>query len=122
MNPMNEIQKDVLQFARERRTLLLLVAAPILVLAIMSAVFSGDSTLPKQVSIGVCDLDNSNASSLFIAGLANNSDVRSYPAAANCSAVLESDVRAGHLAAGLAIPNGFEDGIRQGVSQNISLF
>ena len=106
---------------REGRTLVLLVAAPLLVLLIMGGIFSGDSTLVGKTTIGVCDLDNSNASTFFVNGIMNSSEIINYGNGADCSLNMEQDVRAGRLVAGLVIPEGFGAGLEQGISQNISV-
>ena len=117
----SEIEKDAKQFMRERRTLILLVAAPLLVLFVMGAIFSGDSTLAGKTAIGICDLDGSNSSSLFVSGIANSSGVIDYGNGTNCSSSMEMDVRKGKLAAGIVIPAGFENGILLGDTQNVSM-
>lgn len=117
----SEIGKDARQFLREGRTLLLLVAAPLLVLLVMGTIFSGDSTLVGKTAIGICDLDNSNASLFFVGGILNSSDIISYGAGAGCHSGMENDVQSGKLAAGIVIPSGFGAGIENGNSQNISV-
>lgn len=121
MNLINEIEKDAKQFLREGRTLMLMVAAPLLVLLIMGWIFSGDSTLVGKTAIGVCDLDSSNASIIFVSGITNSSEIISYGNGADCSLGMEQDVRSGKLAAGLVIPAGFGAGMEQGDTQNMSL-
>ena len=69
MNLLSEIGKDARQFMREGRTLMLLVAAPLLVLLVMGSIFSGDSQLVGKTAIGICDLDSSNASVYFVNGI-----------------------------------------------------
>ncbi|VVB65368.1 Chromosome partition protein Smc [Candidatus Gugararchaeum adminiculabundum] len=122
MNLLSEIKKDGKQFLRERRTLLLMVIAPLLVLLIMSAIFSGNSTQVNTVAIGVCDLDQSNASQFFISGMENSSQVRAYSAGKGCEALLKKEVTEGRLAAGIVLPEGFEAGITLGATQNISMY
>ena len=121
LNLPSEIEKDAKQFLREGRTLMLLIAAPLLVLLVMGAIFSGDSTLVGKTAIGVCDLDNSNASAFFLGGITNSSEIIDYGKAENCSSIMERDVSSGKLAAGLVIPEGFGAGMEQGDTQNISL-
>lgn len=60
MNLISEIQKDARQFVRERRTLLLMIAAPLLVLFIMGAIFSSSLAQTGKSAIGICDLDLKN--------------------------------------------------------------
>ncbi|VVC72041.1 Chromosome partition protein Smc [uncultured archaeon] len=106
---------------RERRTLLLLVVAPLLVLFILSLVFSGNSLQAKAAEIGVCDLDGSNSSQFFIESIGNRSPARLYPKGDGCASSLEEDVRGGRIIAGIVVPAGFGEGIEAGRTQNISL-
>lgn len=121
LNLPSEIEKDAKQFLREGRTLALLVAAPLLVLLVMGGIFSGDSTLVGKTAIGVCDLDNSNASAFFVSGIMNSSEIIDYGKGTDCGSSMEHDVRTGKLAAGLVIPAGFGAGMEQGDTQNISM-
>ena len=117
----SEIEKDAKQFLREKRTLMLLIVAPLLVLFTMGAIFSGDSTLVGKSAIGVCDLDQSNSSKFFLSGINESSEIVRYAETAGCGAELGADVREGKLAAGIIIPAGFEAGMETGEPQGISL-
>ena len=121
MNLPSEIEKDAKQFMREGRTLMLLVAAPLLVLFVMGSIFSGDSALVGKTAIGICDLDNSNASIFFVNGIMNSSEIINYGNGADCPLTMEKDVRAGKLVSGLVMPAGFGDGMERGSTQNISM-
>ena len=121
MNLPSEIEKDAKQFLRERRTLVLLVVVPLLILLTMGGVFSGDSTLVGKTAIGICDLDQSNASIFFVNGIMNSTEIIGYGKSADCRSNMERDVRTGKLAAGLVIPQGFGAGMEQGSTQNISM-
>ncbi len=120
MNLISEIGKDARQFMRERRTLLLLIAAPLLVLFIISAIFN-ESLAQKGGAMGVCDLDRTNASTLLVNGIRNASEIQDYGIGSDCGTKLIRDVNGGRLSAGLIIPNGFEQGIQMGETQNITL-
>ena len=121
MNLLSEIGKDARQFMREGRTLMLMVAAPLLVLLVMGSIFSGDSTLVGKTAIGICDLDSSNASTFFVSGITNATGIINYGSSSDCSSKMEQDVRSGKLAAGLVIPAGFGAEMEQGNTQNISI-
>ena len=121
MNLLSEIEKDAKQFLRERRTLLLLVAVPLIVLMTMGVIFSGDSTLVGKTAIGICDIDGSNSSIFFVNGIKNSSEIIDYGKASDCRLRMEQDVRTGKLAAGIVIPEGFGAGMEQGNTQNISM-
>lgn len=121
MNLLSEIGKDARQFMRERRTLLLLVAVPLLILLTMGGIFSGDSALVGKTAIGICDLDKSNSSAFFLGGIMNSTEIIDYGKGEGCRPAMELDVRTGKLAAGLVIPEGFEAGMEKGSTQDISI-
>lgn len=121
MNLLNEISKDYGQFMRDGRALFLMLAVPILVIIILGVVFSGSTLELKKTAFGYCDLDKSNSSMLFISGIASNTELKEYSAEKNCGIALNSDVKSGKLTAALIIPPGFEDGIRSGNTQHITI-
>lgn len=122
MNLINEIQKDWNQFMREGRTLLLMLIAPLMVIVILNAIFSGTDIELQKISMGFCDLDNSNSSQLFISGIVNYTELKDYSTRENCSGVLSNDVKTGKLVAAIVIPNGFEKGILKGETQKIEIY
>lgn len=123
MKLLAEIEKDGKTFLRERRTLALLLAAPLMVLLVLAGVF-GKPTAEKALpaSIGLCDLDQSGASSLFIDSISSHSNIIDYSREKSCGDYVRSEVSRGQLAAAIIIPNGFQDGIEAGISQNITVF
>ncbi|MEM4366763.1 MAG: ABC transporter permease [Candidatus Anstonellales archaeon] len=121
MNIISEIEKDSKQFMREAKTLMLMAVAPLLILFILGAVFSGSLAQVGRSAIGICDLDNSNASQLFISGIKDSSEAVEYIGNSSCAYLLEKDIKDGKLAAGIVIPNGFEQGIMEGKTQKIAL-
>lgn len=121
MDLLSEVQKDALQFARERRTLLLLITAPVLVLMVMGAIFGGGPAQAGKTAIGLCDLDQSSTSQLFVAGIRNSSTITDFGAGEDCAQRMDNEVRGGRLAAGLVIPKGYEQGLTEGRTQNISV-
>lgn len=110
------------QFFRERRTLILLFAVPILVLLILGGVFGRTSTEVDRSEIGLCDLDNSEISQIFVAGIENNTRIIDYSSKIDCSSFVRSEVLEGRLSAAIVIPEGFESGITRGVSQNLTVY
>ena len=105
---------------REGRTLLLMVAAPLIVLFVMGLIFSSNPSQSGRSAIGICDLDQTNASHLFTSSIQNASDIIDYGFQPDCPAVLEKNVTDGRISAGLIIPLGFEAGITSGDTQNIT--
>ncbi|VVC01145.1 Chromosome partition protein Smc [uncultured archaeon] len=122
MNLLSEIEKDAKQFLREQRTLLLLAAAPVFVLFMLGAIFSNTSAEIGKTTLGVCDLDHSSISKLFVAGLANNTNILDYSNLLYCRDTAEKEVREGRLAAAVLIPAGFQKGIEKGNTQNVTIF
>lgn len=118
----SEIEKDSKQFFRERRTLVLLFAAPVIVLLILGGVFGKTSAEIGRAEIGFCDLDNSSISNLFVSGITNNTKIVDYNNFPDCDYLAEKDVMEGRLAAAIVIPKGFERGIERGESQNLTVY
>jgi len=123
MKLLAEIEKDGKTFLRERRTLILLVAAPLIVLLVLAGVF-GKATTEKALPafIGLCDMDQSEASALFIESVSSHSNILDYSDEENCGNFVHSQVSQGKLSAAIIIPKGFQEGIASGVSQNMTVF
>jgi len=117
----NEVRKDALQFVRERRTLILLFAAPIIVLLILGGVFGRTTAEIGGTIIGMCDLDLSNVSQLFVSGLENNTKITDYSNMSGCDSFVRQEVNEGRLASAVIIPVGFQKNIEEGKSQNITI-
>ncbi len=122
MNLRNEIEKDAKQFFRERRTLVLLFIAPIIVLMILGGVFGRTSAEIGGTEIGLCDTDGSEISGLFVNGISNNTRIMDYSNTSGCMGIVEDEVREGRLAAAIVIPKGFGDRIEKGESTNLTVF
>lgn len=118
----NEIEKDAKQFFREKRTLILLFAAPVIVLLILGGVFGRTTQEAGGAEIGLCDLDKSNLSNLFVAGITNSTKIADHSSETKCDLTVEKEVREGRLAAAIVIPKGFQNGIESGVSQNLTVY
>jgi ABC-2 type transport system permease protein len=118
----SEIAKDGRQFFREGRTLLLLFAVPLLVLLVLGGVFGNTSAGTSGISIGLCDLDNSTMSHLFVSGISNSTDIVDYSNSSDCNATVFDQVTQGRLPAAIVIPAGFESDIEAGQSQNLTVY
>ncbi len=118
----SEIEKDSRQFFRERRTLVLLFAAPVIVLLILGGVFGRTTAEIGGTEIGLCDMDNSRISTLFVSGVMNSTKITDYSNMTECNLFVEKEVREGRLAAAVVIPKGFAAGIERGESQNLTVF
>jgi len=123
MKLLAEISKDGKTFLRERRTLILLIAAPLIVLLVLAGVF-GKPTAEKAlpVSIGLCDQDRSEASALFVEAVSSHSNIIDYSTHSACADFVRLQVSQGSLSAAIIIPKGFQRGIAAGVSQNVTVF
>jgi ABC-2 type transport system permease protein len=101
------VRKDLLIYLGNRRTLLVNLAAPILMAAFFGYVFSpGATKKPMQLPIAVVDLDGSVAAVRFADALAKDDAVK-LTRTSEAEAV--SLVRAGKLRAAIVIPKGFTD-------------
>ncbi len=118
----SEIEKDAKQFFREKRTLVLLFVAPIIVLLILGGVFGRTSAEIGGTEIGLCDLDKGTVSGFFAEGIKNNSKVTDYSNETACDSIAEREVREGRLAAAIIIPEGFQRTIEDGESSDITVF
>ncbi len=121
MDLKSEIEKDAKQFIREPRTLLLLFAAPLLVLLVLGGVFGRTTAEIGGTTIGLCDLDKGNFSTLFANGIENNTKIIDYSNSIACDEIVKKEVSEGRLAAAVVIPKGFQKGIEKGESQNLSI-
>ncbi len=122
MDLRNEISKDARQFFREGRTLILLFAAPLLVLLVLGGVFGKTAAETSGIGMGVCDLDNSTMSQLFVSGISNSTKISDYSNATDCNATVAREVTEGRLPAAIVIPNGFQSNIERGTSQNLTVY
>ncbi len=122
MKLLAEIGKDAKLFYREGRTITLLFIVPVLILLILSAVFGKATGDPKlNIRIGFCDLDKTNFSEEFIAGI-ETSKIVDLSAEGGCGELAMLMVSSGKISAAVVIPQGFESGIKSGRLQNITLF
>jgi len=118
----SEIEKEAKQFFREGRTLLLLFAAPLVVLLVLGGVFGRTTAEVGGITLGLCDLDKSNISTLFASGMENSTKVVDYSNESGCDSIVEREVKEGGLGAAVVIPSGFQKGIERGASQNLTVF
>jgi ABC-type multidrug transport system permease subunit len=118
----NEREKDGKQFFREGRTLLLLFAAPLLVLLVLGGVFGKTAAETSGIGMGLCDLDNSTMSHLFVSGISNSTKISDYSNTSECDAAVAREVTEGRLPAAIVIPKGFQPNIERGISQNMTVY
>ena len=121
MKLLAEIEKDAKTFYREGRTVTLLIIVPIIIMLVLSAVFGKTTGDPKlNIKIGFCDLDKTNFSKDFIAGI-ETSKIIDISDQENCNSLAQHLVATGKLPAAVVLPQGFEQGIRKGEIQEIKL-
>ncbi len=122
MNLRSEIEKDAKQFFRERRTLVLLFIAPIIVLLILGGVFGRTSTEISGTEIGLCNIDDSGISLLFVEGIKNSTRITDHSNVSDCDSFVEKEVKEGRLAAAIVIPEEFGKGIERGESSSLKVY
>ena len=98
------IRKDLILYFSNRRSLIMSIAAPIVIAAFFGSLFGPGSDKPSRIPIALADLDASPLSKQVIAEMKSDSslDVRELdPAAANTA------VREGKVRAAIVLPAGF---------------
>jgi ABC-2 type transport system permease protein len=93
---LNNLQRT----ARDRTTLFFMIVLPIVIMVVIGSTFGG----MQGITIGVVDEDGTAASADLIATVdGEDIDIERYDSAAT----LRRDIRAGSLAAGLVVPEGY---------------
>ena len=91
---------NLLRTARDRTTLFFMIVLPIVIMVVIGSTFGG----MQGITIGVVDEDGTAASADLIATVdGEDIDIERYDSAAT----LRRDIRAGSLAAGLVVPEGY---------------
>ena len=92
--------RDMQRTARDRTTLFFMIVLPIVIMVVIGSTFGG----MQGITIGVVDDDGTAASADLIATVdGEDIDIERYESAAT----LRRDIRAGSLAAGLVVPEGY---------------
>lgn len=109
---------DIRLFLRDRKSLILVVLTPFLILSILINIyyFSDIAENIRGVSLGVCDLDDSDFN------LESEIFKTSRFTARNCESRVAEMVSKGELRGAVVIPEGFEQDIKEGRGAELRLF
>ena len=111
------ILKDLRLFKRDKRTLITVILAPLIILFILGNIFnvSGEDSSIKGISLGYCNLDSEKldfSSPVFRIVYLNG----------NCDNLARTLVSEGKLKGAIVIPKGFSQDIKKGQGSNIILY
>ena len=98
------LRKDLVLYFSNRRSVIMSIAAPILIAAFFGSLFGGSDNKPANIPVAITDLDHSELSAKIVAAMRADS-------ALNVSEASEADalaqVKAGTLRASVTLPAGF---------------
>ena len=98
------LRKDLVLYFSNRRSVIMSIAAPILIAAFFGSLFGGSDNKPANIPVAITDLDHSELSAKIVATMRADS-------ALNVSEASEADalaqVKAGTLRASVTLPAGF---------------
>ena len=98
------VRKDLVLYFSNRRSVIMSIAAPILIAAFFGSLFGGSDSKPANIPIAVTDLDHSALSAKVIAALRADSALTVAEAGADEA---QAQVKAGKLRAAITLPSGF---------------
>jgi len=98
------LRKDLVLYFSNRRSVIMSIAAPILIAAFFGSLFGGSGNKPANIPVAITDLDHSELSAKVVAAMRADS-------ALDVSVASEADglaqVKAGKLRASVTLPAGF---------------
>lgn len=98
------VRKDLLLYFRNRRAVIMSIAAPILIAAFFGTLFNGSDHKPTHVPVAVADLDRSELSGRVVAALRGD---RAFAITEVGADEAEALVRAGKHRAAIVLPANF---------------
>ena len=98
------VRKDLVLYFSNRRSVVMSIAAPILIAAFFGSLFGGSDTKPANIPVAITDLDRSELSAKIVAALRADSAL-TVSEASEDDAVAQ--VKAGKLRAAVTLPVGF---------------
>lgn len=112
------VKKDLKLFLRDKRTLILTIIAPIIIMLIFGFIFNNPSTEESitGIKIGLCNYDTQKFSILT-----KIFDIIEYPLN-TCKEKVEEKVTMGELRGGVIIPKEFSKNIEEGIGSSITLY
>ena len=98
------VRKDLVLYFSNRRSVVMSIAAPILIAAFFGSLFGGGDSKPANIPVAITDLDRSELSIRIVAALRADSAL-TLSEASEADAVAQ--VKAGKLRAAVTLPVGF---------------
>jgi ABC-2 type transport system permease protein len=98
------LRKDLVLYFSNRRSVIMSIAAPILIAAFFGSLFGGSDNKPANIPVAVTDLDHSELSAKIIEALRADSAL-TLSVASEADALAQ--VKAGKLRASVTLPAGF---------------
>ncbi|MEO6408465.1 MAG: ABC transporter permease [Burkholderiaceae bacterium] len=98
------VRKDLVLYFSNRRSVIMSIAAPILIAAFFGSLFGGSDRKPANIPIAVTDLDHSPLSAKVVAALRSDSALTVGELAADEA---QAQVKSGKLRAAVTLPAGF---------------
>ena len=98
------LRKDLLLYFSNRRSVIMSIAAPILIAAFFGSLFGGGDTKPASIPVAIIDLDRSELSAKVVAALRADSALKVSDASQADAMAL---VNAGTVRASITLPAGF---------------
>ena len=98
------VRKDLVLYFSNRRSVIMSIAAPILIAAFFGSLFGGSDNKPANISVAITDLDHSALSAKIVAAMRADSAL-TLSEASEADALAQ--VQAGKLRASITLPAGF---------------
>jgi ABC-2 type transport system permease protein len=98
------VRKDLVLYFSNRRSVIMSIAAPILIAAFFGSMFGGSDAKPANIPVAITDLDRSELSAKIVAAMRADSAL-TISEASQADALAQ--VKAGKLRASVTLPEGF---------------
>lgn len=98
------LRKDLVLYFSNRRSVIMSIAAPILIAAFFGSLFGGSGNKPANIPVAITDLDQSELSAKVVAAMRADSAL-TLSVASEADALAQ--VKAGKLRASITLPAGF---------------
>jgi ABC-2 type transport system permease protein len=98
------VRKDLVLYFSNRRSVIMSIAAPILIAAFFGSLFGGSDNKPANIPVAITDLDHSELSAKIVAAMRADSAL-ALSEASEADALAQ--VKAGTLRASVTLPAGF---------------
>ena len=98
------VRKDLVLYFSNRRSVIMSIAAPILIAAFFGSLFGGSDSKPANIPVAITDLDRSELSAKIVAALRADSALTLSEASEDYAL---AQVKAGKLRAAVILPVGF---------------